>query len=500
MRFFAVTLIVLLALSIIFPLLYSGVVSDRDEGVFLLIARELKDGSVLYKDYADNKPPGIFFLLIPVVMFAGTDILKIRLAAAFINLLTAIFIFLIGKKVANEKVGAGAAIIYLLLINGFVYIGFILKTETISNLFLCAGVYALLQTEKKDRYYAIVGALIAFAAMIRQVAVYAFLLAAYWIWKAEADKIKKLVLLGAGAALALIPFLLYLLHNGVLMDMIYYTTYGAADVKNMNEIGGLGAGTMIGSIFISGIAVEIILLVLLASYTLKMGAFNERLKLLWLWLLLAALMTPLSSFLSIFFIMMCAVPLSLLASAGGQEGIKEFRELNQGKHKAFSRYVKVCLIAIFFITCIISYPSYVNEHYQRGAIFTNSVTSKDVQYIRGFFEKEGAARPTFFVIMTEPELYYLLNAKSVVRFPFMSTPGFIDGDETVFNEEILTRVRSANVDYVIVNEKREFWEAEPAKKVKESENFRNLMGFVYENYVRKEEQNGIAIYARKTVN
>ena len=143
------------------------------------------------------------------------------------------------------------------------------------------------------------------------------------------------------------------------------------------------------------------------------------------------------------------------------------------------------------------YPLSVNGRSEEGGVFANSVTSKDVQYVQDFFEKEGATRPTFFVIMTEPELYYLLNAKCVVRFPFMSTTGFIEGDEKTFEAEIIARLKDAEVSYIILNGKKEFWEANVAGDVKESKNFRNLMAFVEGNYVEKGEKDGIVIYARK---
>ena len=402
MRFFAAFLIVLLGISLLFPLIYSTVASDRDEGVFLLIARELKDGSVLYKDYVDNKPPGIFFMLIPIVMLAGTDVLKIRLAAAAINLLTALFIFLIGKKIGNEKAGAVAAVIYVLLINGFQYVGFLFKTETISNLFICAGVYLLMCKEKKEWRYVAVGIMLAFAGMIRQVSMYALLPVAYWIWTTERQKLRKFALVGVGLLLGLLPFLYYLVSNGVLADMLYYTTTGIADVNNMNAIGHFEISSFVGSVILTSTGFETLFLFLAASYSVKARKREAETKFLWFWFLIALALTPMSAFITIFFMMMAAVPLCLLAAIGIMGAAEEFKELWTGKPAAFERYVKLCLLVLFFAVTVLMYPLSVNGRSEEGGVFANSVTSKDVQYVQDFFEKEGATRPTFFVIMTRP--------------------------------------------------------------------------------------------------
>src|SRR5262249_3373512 len=52
---------------------------DPDEGTFLVIAREIPHGRLPYRDLFDNKGPGIYFLLAPVLMLTRSADLMMQI-------------------------------------------------------------------------------------------------------------------------------------------------------------------------------------------------------------------------------------------------------------------------------------------------------------------------------------------------------------------------------------------------------------------------------------
>ncbi|VVC02592.1 Dolichyl-phosphate-mannose-protein mannosyltransferase [Candidatus Burarchaeum australiense] len=498
MKFTVAFLIALFAFSLIFPLLYAGIPPDRDEGTFLLIAREVKDGSVLYRDYADNKPPGIFFLLIPVVALAGVDTLKIRLAAGLVNYLTAVFIFFIGRKIASEKAGAIGAVSYLILINGFGLAGFLLKTEPISNLFVCAGIYALLQAEKKELHYVLAGALFAVGAMVRQNVAYTLPLAAYRIWETDRHCLKKYVLLGAGVVLGLLPFFAYLVYNGVLTDMSYYTTYGISDPHNLNATGPLDPWSIIKNPLSSIVYFGFFMFLLLSAYGINSRDLKaDYKKFLWTWFFLATLVGAIAPFIQSLLFMMAAPPLALLTAVGTLGVWREFKELNEGKIKTFWRYLAFAIVMLFLITSMVTYPDKINEIRQRGSVFSTVMSASDIGYVKGQLGNHDSSGIRFYVVMTEPQLYYMLETKPITKFPFMSSYGYRFGDEKTFDKEVLQKLENAKPDYIVYNDKQEFWNITGISEVLKSPNFEKLLAFIGDNYAEKGRKDEIILYERK---
>jgi len=482
----------------LFPILYAKMTPDRDEGLFLLMAREIKDGAVLYRDYADNKPPGIFFFLIPVVMLAGTDTLKIRIAAGLVNFVAAAFIFLIGRKLGSWKAGAIAAVAYIMLINGLISVGFLLKTETVANMFVCAGVYALLRAERKHLLYAAAGMLFAFGALVRQNAAYALILAAYLIWKHGESRLGRYALLAGGVFLGVLPFVLYLASNGVLLDMVYYTTYGMSDPDNPNAIGPISIGASVGNLVISvfiGSAFAVFTLLLLASYSGRSDEVNaEKRKFVWLWLALAFTTGAVMPYINQFFVMMVLPPLVLIASIGLLEIGNELRELNSGSVKPLWRYVVPSLI--FLALCIMGATYLVSVgHSMSGKILyqPGTMTAGDMGYVKMVIGSEVAAGARFYVAATEPQLYYMLGSKPLTRFPFMSPYAFENGQKQTFDKEIIGRLEEIKPEYVILNDK----DVTTLNMIKRTERFGEILEFVDREYVKVGDENGIVIYRRK---
>lgn len=110
-----------LLISAIFALLfipYLSVPLDDDVGAHLMMAKGILEGKRIYTDLFDNKGPFLYLILVPVVLFAGTSLLKLRLAALIFLFAYAFIAYLLMLRAKGEKFAlASAAVFYFLALN-----------------------------------------------------------------------------------------------------------------------------------------------------------------------------------------------------------------------------------------------------------------------------------------------------------------------------------------------------------------------------------------------
>ena len=87
---------------------------DGDEGNYASIAALMNAGGRLYADGGvENKPPGIFWTYaLTFKLFGNYQMTAVHAVALLVVLLTAVVIFLIGRQVANDRVGLFGALFY----------------------------------------------------------------------------------------------------------------------------------------------------------------------------------------------------------------------------------------------------------------------------------------------------------------------------------------------------------------------------------------------------
>ncbi|HQT45368.1 MAG TPA: hypothetical protein PLO51_05290, partial [Candidatus Micrarchaeota archaeon] len=71
---------------------------EHDEGLFLTISKQILNGQVLYKDAMDNKLPGLYISLAPVVLSCGNSLFCIRTAAVLLNFISALLLYFACRK------------------------------------------------------------------------------------------------------------------------------------------------------------------------------------------------------------------------------------------------------------------------------------------------------------------------------------------------------------------------------------------------------------------
>ncbi len=141
----------------VFTFFYS--VIDIDESTYLLIGKELFKGKILYVDYYDTKPIGIFLIFGLLETITGQGILFSRLLAALIIGLTSFYLYRLKLIITgNRYVSIFAGIIYLILASMYRFT-YAANTELFFIFFTILSFNILFKGERDFRFFA--GGLIA---------------------------------------------------------------------------------------------------------------------------------------------------------------------------------------------------------------------------------------------------------------------------------------------------------------------------------------------------
>ena len=140
LKVFILIVAILVFRSVIFP----AISWKADEFFYLTGAREINAGRVIYTDFADIKPIGIFYIYALADRLAGgdlkCDLLMLRLFSLAAVLLISLMLWGIGKMLYNERAGYFAALLFALYstcVRGSEVLA--ANTELFSVLFLAAS-------------------------------------------------------------------------------------------------------------------------------------------------------------------------------------------------------------------------------------------------------------------------------------------------------------------------------------------------------------------------
>lgn len=197
---------------------------DGDEGNYLLDAKLLMDGKVPYKDF-NARLPVLMHLLVPFIQFFGNNMLGGRLLSVISVTLTALFLFKIGKRLANPAIGLIAAGLYSFIPSTVFFLS-VVKTEPVMLLFATITMYFIIASlqDNNAKYNFIAGIFLGLALLTRAsavalaIAIPSFFLATY---KFEIIKsFKKCVWIAIGALIVIMPVITYLLASAGIQNYL----------------------------------------------------------------------------------------------------------------------------------------------------------------------------------------------------------------------------------------------------------------------------------------
>ncbi len=228
--FMALVFFCIVSVVIRFQSFFPSVI-DHDESTYVVIAKEILEGEVLYVDTIDVKPIGIFLIMAVIQLIFGNSVFFIRLCTSLVIALTSYIIYRVKLNSGAEKRTAlAAAFIYIFMLSVYTFYGVSVNTEIYFNLFTVSGLLFFLNRKHQVKLFT-AGLLLGVGFIIKYVVLFDFLafLIFYSILSFREDKavIPKIISGGGIAFLGfIIPFgavNLYYLLTGHYTEFIFHS-------------------------------------------------------------------------------------------------------------------------------------------------------------------------------------------------------------------------------------------------------------------------------------
>ncbi|MBK8297630.1 MAG: hypothetical protein IPK91_10210 [Saprospiraceae bacterium] len=412
-------------------------VIDHDESTYLIIARDLSQGSIYLKDVIDTKPIGIFWIYQLLEFLSFGSIGMTRFVASVWIGITAFFIFkFIIKSTQNVNASWFGSISYILIVSIFKNWGVSPNTEIYFNLFTLAAIYLTLFNKTKH-IEIISGLLLGFAFITKYVALSeAGVIGSFLIIQASLQNnlnrqlLFKLLKLLVGFIVPICLMLTYF-YNYKLLDQFFYFNFDVlsrypSDITISNSL-----------IFIGDFCGRYFIWILLAiAGLLQLKKRSDLLSILfYIWILydLIIIVLPGKGF-SHYFIQLM-IPISLLAGFGSLELFKM-----QALIKNKRRIVSVCLILIPLIF-----------YFQKQSYYNRKT---DITELYTFLSKELKPGERIYTGNSAHILYYLLNLKSpspYIHASLLWNPEHLEALQLNLNDEA-DRILESKPRYILIKE------------------------------------------------
>jgi 4-amino-4-deoxy-L-arabinose transferase-like glycosyltransferase len=179
-------LLVLIAVVVRLPILLSDRAID-DEVNYSVVARQMIDGGVLYRDVVERRPPATFWVYAAVFRtFGAANWFALHAVATAWVLLTMLALYAIGTRLANARAGYLAALLYGVFQPWWYWGNLAFNGEVLMNLPVAAAFAVCLgATRFRPARFVVAGALISAGFLLKQ-----------------------------PAAIAIVPLFVYALHPG----------------------------------------------------------------------------------------------------------------------------------------------------------------------------------------------------------------------------------------------------------------------------------------------
>jgi len=408
-----------------------------DEGQYLLTSKKMLEGWVPYRDIAESKPLGMHLSLIPAVLLCGTDFVKLRLYAAFIVSLTAFFIFLIGERIKNVRVGLLGAVIFACIEAFPNFYGYNLLTEPIANLVIAALFYLLVKGELDSKRALLIGILTAAACSVKQTSVFVFIPLAFVFLYCNGNRKRILLSFLVGGCIVAIPILLYLALNSALGDAAYWTCLYL--IK-------LGGSTVEYKIETFGV-----LLFLFSPFAFPalLSSINPKkdTKIIWLWLV-GSLVLIQVGYAWLHNYLFAAPPLSILAALGIDRLFEMMRTRN-----ALGYAARGALIILYIIISLMIFleMSWISNIRASGSTSSFYPSWEDQRRISEFISSNTNSGDGIFVFRSNPEIYYLSDRKPVTRMTFFFGGHMPAMSEREMDEFVFQPLEKHKPEYFVFN-------------------------------------------------
>lgn len=425
--------------GVVVPICYLTRSLYIDESTFLVIGSRIQEGSVLYKDVANAKPPGVFYLSALVFNIVGKSYIALRILVCIIHALSALLIFKLGTKIKDRNIGMISSIIFLIGVYLLPYVGHSFLTEPFVAFFCLLAVTFFL----KEKYYSkfISGLALGFGVLFKQTAI--FLLGAFFLFyglqlRSQKNRTveyvissaKDLIIIFSGLALPLLITYLHFLSMDVAEGFLHYTVFSTPGITTSS------LSNLYGMLFdfLSYLPIwflSLIMIIVVGHRFLKKSAFDKRHFLLALWILFFSYPAIIGGNHRVLFII---PPASILAALIFENLYKDFKA--KLKQNRFSLKRVLSAVTVFMIVISLVTNTYL--------LFVWALSDWDV-----YDQIEAAQEVEQYIIDGKMYVFpfqnYLFFFSNLT--PRVTIVGGVYSEETA--ESVVRDLQANNVSYVV---------------------------------------------------
>lgn len=174
MLFYYLGLAMVLLLIFLIRKNYFHIPFERDEGSYTYAGKIILDGAIPFTDIGSQRLDGVFYAYALLVWIFGYSVKAMHVAFLLINMVSAVMIFFLTKKLSNPICGLAAAAFFALLSMSSAATGFTTQSEHILVLFVIMAFLALFHFFETHKLILLIvsGVLFSLAFQIKQTCIF----------------------------------------------------------------------------------------------------------------------------------------------------------------------------------------------------------------------------------------------------------------------------------------------------------------------------------------
>ncbi len=226
-------LLVLLLLIVIIRSKFNLIPYERDEGCYSYYGKMLLAGKIPYKDFYEQKLPGIFYFYAMMVSIFGSSVKEMHFGFMILNLLSTLLIYFSVRKLFTPIAGLISATTYAIVSLTPTLSGFTIQGEHGVALFSCLGIflYVMAREHKKWYWYVLMGLALGTAFMVKTTGLFIMfwggliILIDFFISKKEKiwKELFSNVFFYCAGAFSIIGLLIFIVYTkGSINDMVFW--------------------------------------------------------------------------------------------------------------------------------------------------------------------------------------------------------------------------------------------------------------------------------------
>jgi len=165
----AILMVLLIILVATIRSKFSGIPYERDEGAYTYYGKMLLAGKIPYKDFYEQKLPGIFYFYAMMISLFGSSVKEMHFGFAMLNIVSILLIYFSVKKLFTPIAGLISAATFAIVSLTPNLSGFTIQGEHGVAFFTCLGIffYAMSRENKKWYWFVLMGLALGTAFMVK---------------------------------------------------------------------------------------------------------------------------------------------------------------------------------------------------------------------------------------------------------------------------------------------------------------------------------------------